>query len=95
MSHLTHKEVQHHVKIYLCVFAALAVFTVLTVTVSRFHLPVYQAITVALAIATIKASLVAAFFMHLRWEKLIVYSLLALTFVFFLALLLLPAGARL
>ena len=45
----------------------------------------------ALAIAAVKGSLVAGFFMHLISEKQIVFSILIFTFIFFLALLILPA----
>ena len=47
-------------------------------------------VVTALFIATIKASLVAGFFMHLLSEKKLVYTLLAVTVIFLIALLLLP-----
>ncbi len=80
---------EHHhsnVKSYLLVFGALMVLTVVTVAVSWLHLPITAAVIVALAVATVKASLVAAFFMHLRSERVLIYGLLGLT-VFFMALL--------
>ncbi len=49
---------------YLAVFGALMGLTVLTVIASRLHLGV----GVAVAIAALKASLVGAFFMHLKYE---------------------------
>ena len=48
------------------------------------------AVTVALLVATIKGSLVACYFMHLISEKKLIYAVLALTVVFFMALLALP-----
>jgi len=72
------------------VFVALLVLTVVTVAISRFHLPVHQAVTIALIVATIKGSLVACYFMHLISERKLIYAVLALTAVFFLALLALP-----
>jgi cytochrome c oxidase subunit 4 len=66
------------------------VLTVVTVAVSRFHLPVPVAVTVALIVATIKGSLVACYFMHLISEKKLIYAVLVLTAVFFVALLALP-----
>jgi len=60
------------------------------VAVARFHLPVHQAVTIALIVATIKGSLVACYFMHLISEKKLIYAVLALTVVFFIALLALP-----
>ena len=86
------EAVKKYIRIYIAVFAALAVLTVVTVTVSYLHLPFRQAVLVALVIASIKASLVAAFFMHLISEKTIVYSILLLTFFFFAVLLILPSS---
>jgi cytochrome c oxidase subunit 4 len=84
-------DIDKHVRIYLTVFAALMVLTIVTVAISRFHLPVHEAVTIALIVATIKGSLVACYFMHLISEKKLIYAVLALTAVFFVALLALPA----
>ena len=46
--------------------------------------------SVALFVAAIKGSLVACYFMHLISEKKLIYGVLALTALFFIALLLLP-----
>ena len=48
-------------------FGALAVLTALTITISRFDFGQWNVIA-ALAIACTKGALVAAFFMHLRYE---------------------------
>jgi len=48
------------------------------------------AVSVALLVATVKGSLVACYFMHLISEKKLIYAVLALTVVFFIALLALP-----
>jgi len=85
------EAVKKHVKVYIAVFAALAVLTVVTVAVSCLHLPPGQAIAAALVIATVKASLVALFFMHLISERSVIFWILALTFIFFAVLLTLPA----
>lgn len=85
------EEIKRHVKIYISVFVALAFLTVVTVTVSYLKLPLLPAVIAALAIATVKGSLVACFFMHLISEKQIIFSVLALTLVFFVFLLLLPS----
>jgi cytochrome c oxidase subunit 4 len=53
----------------IAVWAALMVFTVLTVTCSRLGLGSQLSFTVAMIIATIKAGLVMAIFMHLWWDK--------------------------
>lgn len=79
-----------NVKVYLAVFAALAVLTVVTVAVSYLHLPITGAVFVALAIATVKAGLVATFFMHLKGERALIYGLLAMTLVFMGFLFILP-----
>lgn len=79
-----------NVKAYLAVFAALAVLTVVTVCVSYLHLPVIAGVVVALAIATVKASLVAAFFMHLKGERPIIYGLLGVTVGFLILLYVIP-----
>jgi len=83
-------DIDHHVRIYITVFVALMVLTIVTVAVSRFHLPVPIAVSLALLVATIKGSLVACYFMHLISEKKLIIAVLALTAVFFIALLALP-----
>ena len=83
-------DIDRHVKVYITVFVSLMVLTIVTVAISRFHLPVPIAVTVALIVATIKGSLVACYFMHLISEKKLILAVLALTVVFFAALLFLP-----
>jgi cytochrome c oxidase subunit 4 len=83
-------DIDKHVRVYITVFVALMVLTIVTVAVSRYHLPVPLAVTVALIVATIKGSLVACYFMHLISEKKLIYAVLGLTVVFFVALLALP-----
>jgi cytochrome c oxidase subunit IV len=84
-------DIDRHVRVYITVFVALMVLTIVTVAVSRVHLPVPIAVTVALIVATIKGSLVACYFVHLISEKKVIYAVLVLTAVFFVALLALPA----
>jgi cytochrome c oxidase subunit IV len=83
-------EIDKHVRVYITVFVALMVLTIVTVAVSRYHLPVPIAVSVALLVATIKGSLVACYFMHLISEKKLIYAVLAVTAFFFVALLALP-----
>ena len=83
-------DIDRHVRVYITVFAALMVLTIITVAIARVHLPVPIAVTVALLVATIKGSLVACYFMHLISEKKLIYAVLLLTAVFFVALLALP-----
>ena len=83
-------DIDKHVRIYITVFVALMVLTVVTVVISRFHFAVPIAVTIALVVATVKGSLVACYFMHLISEKKLIYAVLVLTTVFFAALLALP-----
>ena len=83
-------DIDKHVRVYITVFVALMVLTVVTVAVSYLDLSTATAVTVALIIATVKGSLVACYFMHLISEKKLIHAVLILTAVFFVALLLLP-----
>ena len=85
-------DIDRHVRVYITVFVALMALTIITVVVSYLHLPLPIAVTVALLVATIKGSLVACYFMHLISEKKLIYAVLILTAVFFVALLALPAA---
>jgi cytochrome c oxidase subunit 4 len=82
-------DIDKHVRIYITVFVALMILTIVTVAVSRFHLPIPIAVTVALIVAIIKGSLVACYFMHLISEKKLIYAVLAVTAFFFVALMVL------
>ncbi len=84
-------DIDRHVRIYIIVFVALMALTIITVAISYLHLPVPIAVAVALLVATVKGSLVACYFMHLISEKRLIYGVLVLTAVFFIALLALPA----
>jgi cytochrome c oxidase subunit 4 len=84
-------DIDRHVRVYITVFVALMALTIITVAISRVHLPVPIAVTVALLVATVKGGLVACYFMHLISEKKLIYAVLVLTAVFFVALLALPA----
>jgi cytochrome c oxidase subunit 4 len=80
MSDIAHAEdVRKQVRVYIAVFAALAVLTVVTVAVAYLNLPIGLALVVALIIATIKGGLVASYFMHLISEKKVIYSIVVLT----------------
>lgn len=56
------------IKTYLAVWAALVVFTVITVAISRFDFGAANTV-IAMLVATIKASLVVLFFMHLYYDN--------------------------
>jgi cytochrome c oxidase subunit 4 len=83
-------DIDKHVRVYITVFVALMVLTIVTVAISYLHLAVPIAVTVALFVATVKGALVAGYFMHLVSEKKLIYAVLALTVVFFIALMALP-----
>ncbi len=83
-------DIDRHVRIYITVFAALMVLTIVTVAISYLHLPLPMAVTLALLVATVKGTLVACYFMHLVAEKKLIYAVLALTAVFFVVLMALP-----
>ncbi|MBN2475738.1 MAG: cytochrome C oxidase subunit IV family protein [Pirellulales bacterium] len=55
-------------RILLTVFAALIMLTAITVAVSYFDFGAFN-LSVALGVATIKATLVALYFMHLRYDN--------------------------
>ena len=79
-----HADISKHVKIYLMVFGALAIGTIITVWASTHDFGGHVNVFIALVIAAVKASLVAAIFMHLKWEKSMwIWYSLALCAVFF------------
>ena len=90
MSGTSVEAIRKHVKVYIMVFVALMVLTVVTVGVSYLRLAIPLAITVALMIAIAKGSLVASYFMHLVSEKKPIFWALMLTVVCFFVLMLLP-----
>ena len=84
------EDIQHHIKVYMNVFIALAVLTVVTVAVSFLDVSFIEAFFLAITVATIKGSLVLSFFMHLLEEKPAVIWILATTMVAFLILMFIP-----
>ena len=89
------EEIRKHVRIYVTVFASLAVLTLATVGASYLNLPIAAAVVLALLIASIKGTLVASYFMHLISERKAIYWILMLTALFFIVLMFLPLFARL
>ncbi|MCI0588055.1 MAG: cytochrome C oxidase subunit IV family protein [Planctomycetes bacterium] len=57
------------IRLYVSILLVLLVGTALTVAASEIHLGRAGNITLALLIASAKASCVAAFFMHLKWDR--------------------------
>ena len=66
--------------LYLAIFAALMVLTVVTVAASRFDFGPWNTV-VAMAIAVLKATLVVLFFMHVKWSSRLVRVMVAAAFV--------------
>lgn len=91
MSHANAEDIKKHVQIYLRVFAALAVLTVVTVAIGQIHLTIRNAIIVAMFVALIKGTLVAGYFMHLFSERKIIYATLVLCALFFVVLMTVPS----
>ncbi len=85
-----HVDIDKQVRVYLLVFGALMVGTLITVGAAELNVSVPVAITIGLFIASIKASLVACFFMHLIDEKRVIYLALGLTVALFVVLLAVP-----
>lgn len=84
------EAIRKHVRVYMMVFAALAILTVVTVAVSYLDVSVPVAIAIALVIASFKASLVACYFMHLISERQAIYGILAISALFLVVMLLVP-----
>ena len=74
-----HDEHRPNVALYVKIFGALMVLTLVTVLISKFHLPRPQAIALGLFVALIKASLVGAIFMHLWGESKVIHNALYIT----------------
>ncbi len=75
----SHDEHRPDVAMYVKVFAALMVLTLVTVAISKVHLPRPQAIGLGLFVACIKGSLVGALFMHLWGENKLIHKALYIT----------------
>ncbi|MEM7384159.1 MAG: cytochrome C oxidase subunit IV family protein [Verrucomicrobiota bacterium] len=74
------EEIQKHLKAYTAVGVTLLIFTCVTVWIATVDLGSdFVNVTVGLLIATFKAGLVAAIFMHLNSEKVLIYRILLFT----------------
>jgi cytochrome c oxidase subunit 4 len=89
MQPLAEPSAGHHVvpvRVYLAVFAALMVLTVVTVVVTGFDFGPFNLI-VALGVAITKASLVVLYFMHARYSPRLTGVVIAAAIAFFVILL--------
>jgi cytochrome c oxidase subunit 4 len=92
--HSGHHDISKHVRLYIIVFVALLVGTVVTVGLNYLHFEsLALTIGIALFVATIKGALVAGHFMHLTAEKKLIYIVLAFTVFFVIALMVLTIWA--
>src|SRR3954468_19115690 len=88
-----HEEYEEHIvpkSVYLAIFGALMVLTVITVAVAFVDLGNLN-VLVALTVAVIKATLVVLFFMHVKYASritklVVISSLVWLGFLFFITL---------
>ena len=78
------------VRVYLTIFAALMVLTVVTVVVTGFDFGPFNLI-VALGVAITKASLVVLYFMHARYSPRLTGVVIAAAIAFFIILVFLTA----
>ena len=90
MSTDTKESIEHHIQVYIKVFIALAILTVVTVAVSYLDVSFIEAFFIAMTVATIKGSLVLGFFMHLITEKQMIIWILIATLITFIILMFIP-----
>jgi len=80
-------DIAKHVRVYITVFVALLVGTIVTVALNYMHFDsVALTVAIALFVAVIKGSLVACYFMHLISERKMIYVILIFTAFFFVGL---------
>ena len=72
-------DMKKNVQVYIVVFVALLVLTVVTVAAGSITAGAVVSITIALIIASVKGFLVAGYFMHLIKEKPVIYGVLLMT----------------
>jgi len=84
------EEIRKHVKVYLIVFAALGILTLVTVGVGYIDLSIVPAVILALIVASVKGTLVASYFMHLISEKKAIYGILIFTALCLIVMLVIP-----
>ena len=76
-----HEEHHSHLKTMVVVFGSLLVLTLVTVLAAQVDFGSAAInISIAMGIATIKASLVAFYFMHLKWEDKVIKWYSAVSF---------------
>lgn len=76
--------------VYIAVTIALYIFTVITVWAAGIDLGKIINTIIALSIASVKASLVALFFMHLKYESKLLWFMITIPLFLLVILLILP-----
>jgi len=76
--------------VYMAVAVALYILTVITVWAAEIDLGKILNTIIALSIASFKASLVALFFMHLKYESKLLWFMILIPIIILLILLALP-----
>lgn len=88
--HDDHGELGHIVpfKVYLNVFIALVILTILTVVAAKWDVMDFGAlnIVIALIIASVKAGIVAMYFMHLKYEHPLTWAYAAFPIILLIVL---------
>jgi cytochrome c oxidase subunit 4 len=85
-----HKEHIVNPPVYLAVAVALYILTLITVWAAGIDLGKILNTIIALSIASVKASLVALFFMHLKYESKLLWFMILIPLFLLLILLALP-----
>ena len=87
---MAHKEGEHQEPNYWAVWIALLILTVVELAIFSLHMPRVAMVVSLCALALAKAALVAAYFMHLKFEKyaliLVVMSPLLLSAILYVGL---------
>lgn len=69
------------------VLLVLLIFTIVTISVTSHHLAAFS-VTVALVIASVKSFMVLSYFMHLKYEKLLLRVLVGIIFALYAVIIL-------
>ena len=80
------ESIKKETKNYITIFIILAGLTLITASLKFVDFEMSTRIIIALSIAVLQGTLSVCYFMHLISEKKLVYSVLILTAVFFIAL---------
>ena len=81
-------EQAHHHPNYVAVWYWLVGLAIGSVIISSLGLPVTVNLLIIFGVALVKAVLVALYFMHLKFEQMLIYSLVFVPLIFFAILLL-------